>query len=150
LGAFLGGGYGTTGHKTGSKLGGYFAGGFDPVGHSASDNLLWFRKQINQEIRFWKMEPYQIVYTTPSGIRLDIFSNVTMDTRLMRWPGNEYVIGGAGSGNKMVARLPEGRWEVVLYDILLKERIVVGKDISGSFSFDFGKSPAVMVHFKRF
>ena len=57
LGAFLGGGYGTTGEKYGQKLGQYFWGNFDAGKHAAADNLGWLRKTIDREITFWKLAP---------------------------------------------------------------------------------------------
>jgi hypothetical protein len=48
----LGGGYGTTGYKPGSKLGHYFWGKFDPAEHTAADNLGWLREIIDRDITF--------------------------------------------------------------------------------------------------
>ena len=57
LGAFLGGGYGTTGHKPGNKQGHYFWGNFKPSEHTAADNLAWLRQVIDENVTFWRMTP---------------------------------------------------------------------------------------------
>ena len=49
LGAFIGGGYASTGYKSGAKIGHYFTGNFDASEHSASDNLLYLRNIINSK-----------------------------------------------------------------------------------------------------
>src|SRR5262249_51737263 len=55
LGAFLGGGYGSTGLKTANKIGHYFWGAFDPNEHTSADNLKFLRETIDQNITFWQM-----------------------------------------------------------------------------------------------
>ena len=104
---------------------------------------------MSEKYGFWKMEPHQTVYTQANGIMLDIFKNATMDTRMMKWPGNEYIIGGSTLPHKIEARLPAGEWEVVRYDLRKKEREVIGSGISGRIAFNFDNSPAAMVHFRK-
>lgn len=103
LGTFLGGGYGSTGYKSGPKLGGYFSGKFDPEGHSASDNLLWFREVIGREIQFWHMQPFDVFFTFANTVGLDIFRNVDYHHRLLAHTGEEYVLGGSGAHAGIVA-----------------------------------------------
>ena len=57
LGAFLGGGYGTTGYKPGNKKGHYFWGNFKASEHTSADNLLWLRQKIDSNITFWNHKP---------------------------------------------------------------------------------------------
>ncbi|MFC2124550.1 hypothetical protein ACFLU5_07040 [Bacteroidota bacterium] len=48
-----------------------------------------------------------------------------------------------------ITLLQMSNWEVVRYDLMKKERIVIGTAISGHFIFDFGKTPATMEHFRK-
>ncbi|KPL12560.1 MAG: hypothetical protein AMS26_17130 [Bacteroides sp. SM23_62] len=149
LGVFLGGGYGSTGYKTGHKLGQYFAGRFDATGHSASDNLLWFRQQIDRETNFWKMQPATIFYTRKEDITLDIFRNVDYDFRLLKENGKTYVLGAAGPRKNIIAKLPEGKWDVVMFDLVTKSTRELGTEVSGEFTFDFPESRALFVILKK-
>ncbi|MCX8036834.1 MAG: DUF5060 domain-containing protein [Candidatus Sumerlaeia bacterium] len=138
LGAFLGGGYGTTGEKHGNKLGQYFWGKFDPNVHTAADNLKYLREVIDANITFWKMAP-----------DLSIFSNLDPGFRGMAWPDNEYVLGTNKEQKGIVAKLPAGRWNVKQYDIMAMETKTVGENVSGEFTFDAPASRAVLYHFKK-
>lgn len=149
LGAFLGGGYGSTGYKTGHKLGQYFAGHFDATQHSTSDNLLWFRQQIDAGIEFWNMQPSTVFYTNKDGIRLDIFRHVDYDFRLLKEDGKAYVLGAAGPRKNILAQLPEGNWDIVLYDLVAMSTRDLGSGISGEFAFDLPGTRALFVVLKR-
>ena len=149
LGAFLGGGYGSTGHKSGQKLGQYFAGNFDAAEHSVSDNLGWFRHQIDAGTEFWKMQPATIFYTRKDGIALDIFRNVDYDFRVLRESGNAYVLGAAGPSQASSPSSPQGSWEVTLYDLVRKTSASLGVSVRGAFTFDLPDSRAVFVLLKR-
>ncbi|MFZ5832779.1 MAG: DUF4038 domain-containing protein, partial [Planctomycetota bacterium] len=138
LGAFLGGGYGTTGEKPGSKLGQYFRGKFDPSEHTAADNLGWLREQIDGNITFWKLKP--------EGA---IFSNTADGFRGMSWAGQEYVLGTNEERSSVVAELPEGTWRVTRYDVIAKEATVLTDSARGRFTFDTPASRAVLFHFKK-
>lgn len=138
LGAFLGGGYGTTGEKPGSKLGQYFRGRFNPNEHKAADNLKFMREVIDANIKFWKMAP-----------DLSIFSNLDADFRGMAWAGREYVLGTNKARKKIVAKLPAGTWEVRRFDVFSRKQTTIGKKVSGRFTFDSPNSRAVLFHFKR-
>ncbi len=138
LGAFLGGGYGTTGEKPGNKLGQYFKGCFNPAQHTAADNLKYLRQIIDTHISFWKMAP-------DTGI----FSNLHPDFRGLAWPGNEYVLGTNKARNNIIANLPAGTWTVIRYDIINKKAVTLSKTARSSFTFDSPTSRAVLFHFKK-
>jgi len=138
LGAFLGGGYGTTGEKPGNKLGQYFRGCFNPAEHTSADNLKYLRQIIDAHITFWKMAP-----------GLGIFSNLDGNFRGLAWPGHEYVLGTNKAHKNIVASLPDGVWTVTYYDIISKEAQTLSETAHGSFTFDAPDSRAVMFHFKK-
>jgi len=138
LGAFLGGGYGTTGEKPGNKLGQYFWGCFNPKEHTAADNLKYLRQIIDDDVTFWKMSP-------DTGI----FSNLHKDFRGLAWPEHEYVLGTNRYYRDIVANLPGGTWTVKRYDIINKEEKILSETASGGFKFDAPDGRAVMFHFKR-
>jgi hypothetical protein len=138
LGAFLGGGYGTSGEKPGNKLGQYFWGRFNPAEHKAADNLKYLREIIDRNVTFWKMAP-----------GTGIFSNLHPDFRGLAWPGHEYVLGTNKVHRDIVANLPDGTWTIKRYDIISKEEKILSKSASGSFTFVTPDSRAVMFHFKR-
>lgn len=138
LGAFLGGGYGTTGEKPGNKLGQYFWGCFNPAEHKAADNLKYLREIIDRNVTFWKMAP-----------GTGIFSNLHPDFCGLAWPGHEYVLGTNKAHRDIVANLPDGTWTIKRYDIIGKEEKTLSESASGSFTFDTPDSRAVMFHFKR-
>ncbi len=57
LGAFLGGGYASTGYKPGNKLGQYFIGRFDASEHKSADNLRFLRKSSTRILLFGRWQP---------------------------------------------------------------------------------------------
>jgi len=138
LGAFLGGGYGTTGEKPGNKLGQYFRGCFDPAEHTCADNLKYLREVIDRNITFWRMSP-------GSGI----FLNLDSGSRGLAWDRREYVLGTNKARKKIVADLPEGAWTVKRYDIISKEEQTLSENAQGRFIFDAPDSRAVLFHFKK-
>jgi len=138
LGAFLGGGYGTTGEKPGSKTGQYFRGNFDPSEHTAADNLKWLRETIDAHITFWRMAPDR-----------SIFSNVDSDFRGMSWADHEYLLGTNKSRRRIVAELPPGKWKVMRYDVIARKAITLSTEATGRFVFDAPDSRAVLFHFKK-
>lgn len=140
LGAFLGGGYGTTGEKYGRKLGQYFWGNFDPEKHTAADNLGWLREMIDREITFWQLAPNRLA---------DVFPDVDSRFRVMAWEDQEYVLGTDAAKSELVAHLPAGQWTVTRHDVMAKESEVLSRDASGRFRFDSPDSRAVLFHFKR-
>lgn len=149
LGIFLGGGYGSTGYKSGQKLGQYFAGNFDAAKHSVSDNLLWFREVIDNEIPFWKMEPMTVGYSRKEGYQLDIFRNVDPHCRLLALRGEVYVLGVGVRNGQITARLPSGNWNLKLYDLAKKTVSSLGEGVSGEYSFEVPDSRVVFVVAKR-
>jgi len=138
LGAFLGGGYGTTGFKPAAKLGHYFWGKFDPAEHTAADHLRWLREVIDAHISFWQMEP-----------DLGIFENLDPDFRGLAWPGREYVLGSNRARAGVVANLPSGTWTVTRHDVIAKQTLVLSTAAGGQFRFDTPASRAVVFHFKK-
>ncbi len=140
LGAFLGGGCGTTGEKYGRKLGQYFWGNFDAEKHKAADNLGWLRETIDREITFWKLAP---------DSALDIFPNLGDRFRSMSWPGREYALGTDAAKSGLVAKLPPGRWKITRHDVIAKESKVLAESAMGRFTFDAPDSRAVLFHFQK-
>jgi hypothetical protein len=138
LGAFLGGGYGTTGEKSGNKIGQYFAGGFDPDVHTAADNLKWLRDVIDEHITFWKMAP-----------DMTIFENLDDGFRGMAWEGREYVLGTNKQHDGIAAKLPAGEWTVTKHDVIQKTSTVLSRRAHGDFRFNSPNSRAVLFHFKK-
>ena len=147
LGAFLGGGYGTTGHKPASKKGHYFHGNFKASEHKSADNLLWLRHIIDRTVTFWKMAPVRD--SDKNDRTAGIFDNIHPDFRAMQWPGNEYVLGTNRAHEGIRAKLPAGKWQVVSYDIMGKKRRVLSSQATGTFIFDAPSSRAVMFHFSK-
>jgi Domain of unknown function (DUF5060)/Protein of unknown function (DUF4038) len=138
LGAFLGGGYGTTGWKPANKLGQYFWGNFNAAEHTAAPHLKWLREQIDAHITFWKMQP-----------DLAIFGNLDAGFRAMSWPGEEYVLGTNKPRKELIANLPEGQWTVTRYEIFSHQATTLSEDAAGRFAFDSPDSRAVLFHFKK-
>jgi hypothetical protein len=138
LGVFLGGGYGSTGEKHGSKLGQYFWGRFDPAEHRAADNLGWLRGRIDSGITFWRMAPDR-----------GIFPGADPGFRAMAWPGRECVLGTNKASRGIVAELPPGSWTAARLDVLRMEATVLDRAASGRFVFDAPEGRATLFHFKR-
>jgi hypothetical protein len=138
LGAFLGGGYGSTGEKRGNKLGQYFWGKFDPKEHSAADNLNFLREVIDRHITFWRLSP-----------GADIFPNLDQGFRAMSWPGQEYVLGTDKEQYGLVAKLPTGRWTVTQHDLMAMKTETLAQDANDEFRFAAPASRAVLFHFKK-
>ena len=140
LGAFLGGGYGTTGEKHGNKLGHYFWGHFDPAEHTAAEPLRFLRAVIDRDLHFWKL--------SPEGAA-GVFPELDPRFRAMGWPGREYVVGTDAERTGLVALLPEGEWTVTRHDLLTGESRVLARGVSGLFVFDAPPGRAVLFHFRR-
>lgn len=138
LGAFLGGGYGSTGYKSAQKLGQYFWGRFDPSEHSAAASLRWLRTVIDAQITFWQMAP-----------DLAVFENLDGDFRGLAWPGHEYVLGTNKLRAGIVANLPPGTWSVTRHDAVARQSTVLSSAARGRFVFDAPAGRAVLFCFKR-
>jgi hypothetical protein len=138
LGAFLGGGYASTGWKPGNKLGHYFWGGFDPKEHTAAPGLKFLREAIDKNVTFWKMAPDAAV-----------FPGLDPAFRAMAWAGNEYVLGTDRAAKGIVAELPAGTWAVKQYDVAARKETTLADKASGKFTFDAPDSRAVLFHFKK-
>lgn len=144
LGAFLGGGYASTGYKAANKLGQYFTGNFDPRIHTTSESLRWLREQIDDHITFWRMSPDQ----GQGGSGQSIFRG-NDDLRSMSWPEHEYVLGTHQAQTGLTAQLPPGTWTVTRYDVIARRTETIRRDASGTFPFDAPDSRAVLFHFKK-
>jgi len=140
LGAFLGGGYGTTGHKPASKKGHYFWGGFKPGEHTAAGHLAWLRKRIDSRVTFWKMAPINAK---------DLVPDAGKDCRAMARPGHEYVLGTSKAQEGLAADLPPGTWEVRRFDVIAMKEEVLSREARGRFAFAAPASRAVLFHFKK-
>jgi hypothetical protein len=140
LGAFLGGGYGTTGHKPGNKQGHYFWGRFDAREHSAAASLGWMRKAIDRHIAFWQMAP-----AAPETM----VTGVPRSARALAWEGREFVLGTREEARGLKAKLPAGVWSVRRMDVLAMTDELLSETAEGEFVFDVPASRAVLVHFKR-
>jgi hypothetical protein len=153
LGAFAGGGYGSTGHKPAGKVGHYFSGNFDASEHHSADNLQWMREIITENITFWKMSPVfytQVTYRDQyDGSRSSIFFNIHPESRVLEWKNNEYVLASNQAYGPVVAHLPDGEWLITLYDCSSMEKKVLAESATGEFSFNLPESRAVMVHVKK-
>lgn len=147
LGAFVGGGYASTGHKPANKVGHYFAGNFKASEHTAADNLLWFRKMVDKNISFWKMCP--VSATNINNKNAIIFRGHDPRSRIMVWENNEYLIAGSASKRGIKAFLPEGRWSIKSYDLISMEENIIEKDATGLFRFNFTESRGLFFHFKK-
>lgn len=148
LGAFMGGGYGSTGFKhPKTKQGHYFAGAFSAEEHTAADNLKWMRDVIEHDITFWRMEPVHYSYT--GGIMSSIFRNLNDTFRVMHWPGHEYVLATNAVQNGVRAHLPRGTWRIVMYDVIAQKKTQLSENASGRFEFNTPDSRAVIFHIKK-
>jgi len=140
LGAFLGGGYGTSGYKPASKKGHYFWGGFKPREHTAAAHLAWLRKQIDSHITFWKMAPINAE---------DLVPGAGKNCRAMAWPAHEYVLGTSEAQKDLAANLPPGTWEVRRFDVIAMDEAVVSRSARGRFPFAAPASRAVLFYFRK-
>ena len=146
LGAFLGGGYGTTGHKPASKKGHYFFGNFKAAEHKAADNLLWLRHIIDENIAFWKMQPLP---APRENAKAGIFENLDAEFRAMAWPARQYVLGANKPRKGIRATLPDGDWRVTCYDVMARRQIVVERSAQGTLVFDSPDSRAALFLFSK-
>ena len=142
LGAFLGGGYGTTGSKPANKKGQYFWGAFDPAEHTAATHLAWLRQRIDRNVTFWKMKPV--------ALSESIFAGADTRFRAMEWPGNECVLGTCAAAKGIKVNLPPGTWRAMRFDAIAMEERTLAEDASETFTFDAPDSRAALFHFKRF
>jgi hypothetical protein len=137
LGAFLGGGYASTGEKRGNKLGHYFWGDFDPAEHPAAVGLGWLRERIDQHVTFWKMAP-----------DASVFPGLNPAFRAMAWPQYEYAL-GSDRAAEVIAELPSGLWTVRSFDVIAREESTITQSAQGTFRFQTPDSRAALIHFKR-
>ena len=153
LGAFIGGGYASSGYKPARKEGHYFAGNFNPKDHTAIDNLLWFRQAIDQNIKFWKMQPTYITEATykddVDASRSSIFYQLDKDFRVIEWEEHQYVLATNKAKEHILAYLTEGEWEVKLFDVIAKKEKLIGENLSGIFEFESPNSRSAFFVFTK-
>lgn len=141
VGAFVGGGYGTTGYKSEYKESQYFWGGFDPAEHQSAEHLRWLRTAIDDRVRFWRLESTEV--------------NVAFDQADDGWralaseAGDEYVLGTNSRRTDVRARLGAGQWQVTLLDPIAMASTELDREASGEFRFDTPESSAALFHFRR-
>lgn len=141
LGAFLGGGYASTGFKPANKKGHYFWGHFKAEEHRAAPPLKWLREQIDRDIPFWMMQP--------APLKASLFRNTAASFRALSWNDRAYLLGTDETRTGVVGQLPPGEWEVTRYDVLNRERKQLAGSARGAFTFDAPASRAVLFYFKR-
>lgn len=150
LGAFAGGGYGSTGFKPASKAGHYFAGNFSAKEHTSADNLEWFRHKIDENINFWKMQPVKCeVSSEKDENKCGIFNNVDSHFCSMEWKGKEYILATDRKKDGMMVKLPEGKFSITLYDLINKKVKHLEKAASGKVVFNTPDSRACLIHVKK-
>ncbi|HPE74645.1 MAG TPA: DUF5060 domain-containing protein [Draconibacterium sp.] len=154
LGAFVGGGYGSTGHKPASKQGHYFRGNFKAEEHRSADNLKWMQEVIDQNISFWKMKP--VFYTSVSyqhkdkpGGTCGIFYNVDNNFCGLEWPGNEYVLATNKRYEGIRVNLPEGKFKITAYNLVNTTEIILYESAQGRTEISSSDSRAALIHVKR-
>ncbi len=149
MGVFLGGGYGSTGFKDpGNKQGHYFWGAFRPGEHTSADNLKWLREVIDSNIPFWDIHPeVHFRYRGETRI-LSIFTNVHDGFRALT-SENTYVLGTNQEWPAIEAILPEGKWEIVRYDVIRMEVMSLAENAEKRFMLDAPDSRAVLFVIKK-
>lgn len=136
LGAFLGGGYASTGYKPVNKRGAYFWGSLDTNQHTAAEGLRFLRMFLDEFVRFWMLAPGK-----------GVFGNAEFPA--MEWAGAEYVLGSNRAASGLVANLPPGNWTVRQADLVSRRSVLLSRDASGRFLFDTPDSRAALTHFRR-
>lgn len=136
VGAFLGGGYGTTAMKPGEKVGQYFWGHFDAAQHSASAHLRFVREVIDRDIAFWKLAP------APASALL---TNAPPGARLLASSDGVYVLGTAAAAT-LTARL-QGSYRVVQYDAAALRSTVLSEAATGLYTFRVPAGAAALTYF---
>lgn len=126
LGAFLGGGYASTGYKPGEKVTQYFWGAFDPDEHTAAEHLRWLANVIETDLTFFRMEPTAIDESPFATLAQN--GTVRSGCRVLAWPNREYVLGTNRRHADVVVHLPPGRWDVDRYDVIAMETTTVAED----------------------
>ena len=140
LGAFLGGGYASTGYKTQEKKTHYFWGAFRADEHTAAVHLGWLAERISADLAFWNM--------SPEPVQSSIFVGLGDRARLLSWPGRQYVLGGE-PGSPLAADLPEGAWRVEAYDAIAMRKWSVSERAQGRLEVRMPQGRAGMLVFTR-
>lgn len=142
VGAFVGGGYSSTGYKPGQAEGQYVWGEFDAGEHTAADNLLWLRNHIDQHIEFWNMTP-----AAPADSIFDAPDWAKIGT--LEAPGKQYILGTRGRAGTPVAQLPPGEWSIEEWDIVRKRRTILASNHTGDYEVTASQHGAALYVFTR-
>jgi hypothetical protein len=70
-------------------------------------------------------------------------------SRVLAWPGRQYVLGTDRAGQGVAANLPSGQWRVAGYDAITMTQRVLAEAAGGRFVFDVPASRAAMTVFTR-
>ena len=150
LGAFIGGGYGTTGHKhPKSKQGHYFWGAFDAEEHTAADNLAWMRNKIDESITFWKMNPVPLRFARSERLNAAVFHNVHESFRVMRWKNREFLLATHRPWPSIEIDLDEGNWQITEFDIIRMQETSIYAGPGKTVNYDAPDSRAVLLLVKK-
>lgn len=142
VGAFLGGGYASTGYKPGDKVTQYFWGAFDPDEHTAAEHLRWLTNVIETDLTFFRMAPQPVDESPFDSLRQN--RSVRAGSRVLAWPNREYVLGSNQRHADVVVRLPPGRWDITQYDVLAMEATTIAEDREARVTIDTPDSRAGM------
>jgi hypothetical protein len=172
VGAFLGGGYGTTGHKT-AHIGKRRDGkiilpevtptiGGRPIslgedglakgiklGQYFAGNFDPKEHKSLDELQWFRAVVDKNMRFWKMAPDRSIFDNVDPESRGLAAAGEEYVLGTNKERAGIVARLPEGAWTVTVHDVIKKKSRVLARGAKGEFKFDAPASRAVLFHFKK-
>jgi hypothetical protein len=153
LGAFIGGGYGSTGYKSGNKIGHYLAGNFNAEEHASSDNLTYLREVLDARISFWKMAPdvfTSISYKEQFGSGASsIFHNIDPAFCSMQWPGHEYLLATNKKKDKIIIHLPEGEFSISSFDFIGKKEQILALRAKEKITISSPESRAGLILVKR-
>jgi hypothetical protein len=148
LGSFAGGGYGTTGYRTTAMTQGPYYWGFTIPGTDIADRVIvhrlrYFRKLIEEHIRFWEMEPAG----KPEN---SIFRQASDRFRAIHQSGHQYVLAADEAQAGILAELPAGTWDVIQWDLIEREQHFLGRTPGGRpFPFATPDSRASLTLFTR-
>ena len=127
VGAFVGGGYASTGYKSAPRTGQYVSGNFSVEEHSSADNLKWLREQIDQDIRFWEMDPLVIQDTVFEVSSWGVGAALVSDS--------QYFVATHKNTGRIHIELDGGEWTIEQWDVHAMQRTILESDYVGRFTF---------------
>lgn len=144
-GSFLGGGYGTTGHRIRNKEGGYFWGHAAlgqtlAVEHPSAPHLKFLRQAIDQHLPFWRLQPLARGAAGPFTSQGDF--------PVMRDGDQVYVL-GTNRPEQVTAAFAGGAWRLVQIDAMNRMVREVATGIQSPYTFTAPGSRAVLNVFIR-